>query len=116
VTRSRAAAGFVATLVAGVAAAPGVATPFTHTIPAQEFAEECFKLSGGQSIGYAFESSAAVDFNIHFHRGNDVVYPAKADAVRRADERFIAPSTESYCLMWTNPTKESVKVTGRLSP
>ena len=69
-----------------------------------------------QSIGYAFESSAPVDFNIHFHRGKEVVYPVKADAIPRMDDRFTAPSTEEFCLMWTNRTLEMVTVKGTLSP
>ena len=115
-TRSRAAVGLVAILFAGVVAAQSAVTPFTHVIRPRGFAEECFKLPGGQSIGYAFESSAPVDFNIHFHRGNDVLYPVKADAIPRADDRLIAPSTEEYCLMWTNRAQEMATVKGWLSP
>ena len=115
-TRSDAAAGLAAILFACAAAAQSAVTPFTHTIRPRGFAEECFKLPGGQSIGYAFESSAPVDFNIHFHRGNDVLYPVKVDAVRRADDRLTAPSTEEFCLMWTNRSLEMVTVKGQLGP
>jgi hypothetical protein len=115
-TRSRAAAAIVAILFAGAAAGQGAAKPFTHTIKPRGLAEECFKLAGGQSTGYGFESSAPVDFNIHFHRGNDVVYPVKSDGAQRAEDRFTAPSTEEFCLMWTNRTPDMVTVKGRLSP
>ena len=113
--RRRAAAGLVAIFIGGSVAAQGVSTAFTHTVKPRGFAEECFKLPGGETIGYAFESSAAMDFNIHFHRGKDVVYPVKVDAVRRADERFTAPSAEEFCLMWTNGTAAMVTVKGTLS-
>ena len=103
-------------LASGGAAAQSNEKPFTHTIKPRALGEECFKLPGGQSIGYAFESSAAVDFNIHFHRGNDVVYPVASDAVRSASDRFTAPSTEEFCLMWTNRTLDMVTVKGRLAP
>ena len=56
-----------------------------------------------------------MEFNIHFHRGKDVVYPVKADAVSRAAERFTAPSAEEFCLMWTNGTAAMVTVKGTLS-
>jgi hypothetical protein len=102
-------------LTAGSVAAQALSTPFTHAIRPRGFAEECFKLGGGETIGYAFESSAAVDFNIHFHRGNDVAYPVQADAVQRADDRFTAPSAEEFCLMWTNRTAAPVRVKGTLS-
>ena len=114
--RLRAAAGIVAILLAGTVAAQSAAKPFTHTLRPRADAEECFKLPSGQSIGYAFESSAPVDFNIHFHRGKEVVYPVKADAIPRMDDRFTAPSTEEFCLMWTNRTLEMVTVKGTLSP
>ena len=103
-------------LLAGAVAAQGIEKTFTHTIKPRGIAEECFKLPAGQSIGYAFESSAPADFNIHFHRGNDVAYPVKADGARSASDRFTAPSTEEFCLMWTNRTLEMVTVKGRLSP
>ena len=115
-TRSRAAAAIVAVLVAGTAVAQDIDKPFAHSVRPRGVAEECFKLPAGQSIGYAFESSAPVDFNIHFHRGNDVAYPVKADGARSASDRFTAPSGEEYCLMWTNRTLEMVTVKGRLAP
>src|SRR5512147_1103703 len=68
--------------------------PFAHSIPPRKIAEECFKLPAGKAIGYAFESSAPVDFNIHYHVGKDVVYPVKRDQVRQAVDRFTAPSDE----------------------
>ena len=118
-TRSLA-AGIVAVALAGAVAAQGVEKGvdkvFTHSVRPRGLAEECFKLAGGQSIGYAFASSAPVDFNIHFHRGNDVVYPVKADGAQSAADRFTAPSTEEYCLMWTNRTLEMVAVKVQLAP
>ena len=105
----------IAVLIAGAVAAQGISAPFTHAIRPRGFAEECFKLGAGETIGYAFESSAAVDFNIHFHRGNDVAYPVQADAVQRATDRFTAPSGEEFCLMWTNRTAAPVTVKGTLS-
>ena len=113
---TRGAAGVAAILFACAVAAQGVAKPFTHTIPPRGIAEECFKLPGGQAIGYAFEVSAPVDFNIHFHRGNDVEYPVQRNQVGKAEDRFTAPSAENYCLMWTNGTSDTVTVNGRLSP
>ena len=118
---SRFSPAFVTVLMAllfagGGAVAQSVDKAFQHSVRPRGFAEECFKLVGGQSIGYAFASSAPVDYNIHFHRGNDVLYPVKADAVAGATDRFTAPSTEEYCLMWTNRTLNMVTVQGTLAP
>ena len=73
------------------------------------------KLSAGESIRYVFESSAPVEFNIHFHRGDSIEYPVKRDSVVQADDRFIARSAEEYCLMWTNRSLQIVTVKGALS-
>ena len=112
----RAAAAVLAIAFVSGVGAQGADKPFTHTIKPRSVAEECFTLPGGQSIGYVFESSAPMDFNIHFHRGNDVLYPVKIDAMRSAADRFAASSTEEYCLMWTNRTLETVTVKGALMP
>jgi hypothetical protein len=110
---------FAITVVAMLTAATGAdaqtaTAPFTHTILPGKIAEECFKLPAGQTIGYAFEAAEPVDFNIHFHRGSAVEYPVQSDQVRQADDRFTAPSTEEFCLMWTNRTLQMVTVKGDL--
>ncbi len=100
--------------VAALAESSTVAKPFVHTIRPRQIAEECFKLPAGETIGYAFEATSPVDFNIHYHRGNDVEYPVKGDQMRQADDRFSAPVSEEYCLMWTNQTLQMVTVRGDL--
>lgn len=115
-TRPRAALCLGAILLAGTVAAQSAGKPFSHMIKPRGVAEECFKLAGGESVGYAFESTVPVDFNIHFHRGEAVEYPVKIDGASRANDRFSAPSTEEFCLMWTNRTPGAVSVKGVLSP
>ncbi len=92
------------------------AKPFAHSVRPRGIAEECVKLAAGQSIAYTYEASASVDFNIHFHRGDEVSYPVKRDQVERGEDRFTAPSAEDYCLMWTNRTLQMVTVKGQLRP
>jgi hypothetical protein len=104
----------VVAMLAGAGVPSAQAAPFTHTILPRQIAEECFALPAGQTIGYAFEATGPVDFNIHFHRGNDVFYPVQADQVRRSDNRFTASSTEEFCLMWTNRSAQEVTLTGEL--
>jgi len=103
-------------LVAHDGAAQIPARAFSHPVKPKGFAEECFRLPAGASVGYAFESTAPVDFNIHFHRGSDIQYPVKVEGVRQADARFVAATAEDYCLMWTNPSAERIAITGTLSP
>ena len=105
-----------ALVAAHTVVAQPVARSFSHPVKSNGIAEECFRLAAGASIGYAFEATAPVDFNIHFHRGSDVEYPVKADQVRQADEQFVASSAEEYCLMWTNRTAQPVTIRGALRP
>ena len=111
-------ASLVVSTAAGAVSPQGVTgeKPFAHTVRPRQIAEECVQLAAGQSIAYAFETSAPVDFNIHFHKGDDVVYPVQRDQVQRGDERFTAASAGDYCLMWTNTTLQMVTVKGRLAP
>jgi hypothetical protein len=110
------AAAVAGALAADAALAQVAAKTYEHAIRPGKIAEECFKLPAGGAVGYAFEATAPVDFNIHFHRGKDVEYPVKRDAIRQADDRFTAASAEEYCLMWTNATAQPITLKGRLGP
>jgi hypothetical protein len=98
------------------AAAQTAAKTFLHPVKPKGIAEECFRLTADASIGYTFEASAPVDFNIHFHRGDIVEYPVRVDQASHGDDRFTAGSTEEYCLMWTNRTAQPVTIRGALRP
>lgn len=99
-----------------LAAAAAIASeglgPFTFTLAGKAFDERCLKMAAGESVRYSFRSSAPVDFNIHAHRGNEVVYPVKQDAVREGSATFRAEAAEGYCLMWQHAGTGSAKVEG----
>jgi hypothetical protein len=76
--------------------------------------EECLNLDKGKSVDFEWNSTQPVDFNIHFHRGDDVTYPLKADNARQKKGRFSPGAKEDYCWMWT--AKAATRLTGRLSP
>jgi hypothetical protein len=67
-----------------------------------QFAELCGALAKGQSVQWTFEAGTALDFNIHYHQGNDVVYPARASDAARADGTLQVDRAQDYCWMWTN--------------
>ncbi len=75
--------------------------------------EECVRLEAGQSRRYYWRASGPVDFNIHFHRGGEVTYPVKREAMRGDGGSFTAPSGEDYCWMWT-ARERAVKLEGRI--
>jgi hypothetical protein len=67
--------------------------------------EACMQLERGDRRRYEWKASAAADFNIHYHRGNEVVYPEKRDGVKSWRGGFTSKSPEEYCWMWTARTK-----------
>jgi hypothetical protein len=74
---------------------------FEVTLEAGKIHEECLRVERGASRRYAWSANAAVDFNIHHHRGDDVFYPVKRDGVAKFEGTFTAKSSEDYCWMWT---------------
>jgi hypothetical protein len=78
------------------------------------FEELCFELDRGQAMRYAFDADAELDFNLHWHRGNEVLYPLKLGAVARLAGVFKAPEKQAYCLMWTNREKRATLLRARI--
>ena len=90
---------------------------FEHVaeLAAGGFAEVCGPLSGQERVQWAFDASAALDFNIHYHEGEQGVYPATfPDAVEKTVE-LTAPIDQTYCWMWTSRLDVPATVTLRLS-
>lgn len=89
--------------------------PFTVVIKPGSFDERCLRLRAGESIGYRFAADAALDFNIHHHRGREVFYPVRQAEVRAAGPaRFVAPADDDYCLMWENRGNVPVRLEGSI--
>jgi hypothetical protein len=80
-----------------------------------KFAEVCGPLRKGQSIEWSFESDAAMDFNIHYHQGKKVVFPAKRDAVAKGGGTLAVVLDQDYCWMWTNKSGAPVPLRLNLS-
>lgn len=95
-----------------ISAAAGAAETFPFDIAPGRFDEHCLRVEAGHAIRYRFEASAAVDFNIHHHRGREVFYPVKRDGVEREQGEFRAAVSDEYCLMWTNRGPTTVRVRG----
>lgn len=72
-------------------------------VRAGKVAEACGKLKKGESVFWRFESSSAVDFNIHYHLGDQVEYPEKRPSVAKLEGRLLAPADHDYCWMWKAP-------------
>ena len=101
-------------LLCSAALAGEGAGPYSFTLSGKAFDERCLHLDAGQSIHYRFKASAPVDFNIHYHRGKDVVFPVRKAGVREASGTFKAKGAEGYCLMWEHKGSGSAAVEGAL--
>lgn len=95
-----------------VAAATAALGPFRLDVPARGFEEHCVKLAAGDLVRYRYAATADVDFNIHYHRGNEVFYPVKTSGSRSADNTFTAPLADTYCLMWERKGEGAARIDG----
>ena len=100
---------------AALAADPtaAAAQPFAITLQPKGMHEECVKLDAGEKRKYYWKSDAAVDFNVHYHEGNEVSYPVKRDGMRTDGGTFAAKIAQDYCWMWTARDKP-VKLEGKI--
>jgi hypothetical protein len=71
-----------------------------HPVPSYQIHEECFKLKEGDRVEFRFQSTAPVDFNIHYHEGPAVVMPISRDKSREDAGVYVARLAQDYCLMW----------------
>src|SRR3954468_4065892 len=90
-----------ASSAAFLAAEPFQPTQFSATLQPGRIHEECARIEKEEKRNYHWRADAPVDFNIHFHRGDDVSYPVKRSAMRGDGGTFVAKSGEDYCWMWT---------------
>jgi len=86
---------------------------FSVTVSPGGHHEECVKLDKGEIRNYEWKASAAADFNIHYHEGNEVFYPVKKDAALEDKAMFKAKIAQDYCWMWT--AKTPAKIEGRIA-
>lgn len=77
---------------------------FAHktTLAPGKFVEICEKLPRDAKVVWAFRSSAPLNFNIHYHEGKEVKFPARQDGSSAAEGRLDASLDQDYCWMWTN--------------
>ena len=103
----------ICALAALPAPAAGTAQSFEVQLEPGKVHEECLRMEAGDKRRYHWKATAPVDFNIHFHKGNDVSYPVKRDAMRGDGGTFQAKTGEEYCWMWT-ARKAPAKIEGQI--
>ena len=90
--------------------APGSSWVLLHSASPGEFVELCGLLEAGASLQWRFEADPPLDFNIHFHLGKDIRYPARADQARQANGTLAANAAQQYCWMWTHNAAAAASV------
>ena len=97
----------IAVLAAGAALAAetksttsGDTHAFSATVNPGGVHEECVKLAKDESRRYEWSSSAATDFNIHYHEGQAVVMPISREKAHSDAGVYVARIAQDYCLMW----------------
>jgi hypothetical protein len=79
-------------------------------IQPDKFSEVCGKLKKGNLIRWQFDSSAPLDFNIHYHEGKEIILPYKMNAIKSAKEELLISLDQDFCWMWTNKSGEAIKL------
>ena len=74
------------------------------------FVELCGRLAAGAKVRWQFEAGAPTSFNIHYHRGKTVRFPAKEEHSLRSAGTLDVATDQDYCWMWTNQSDVSVPV------
>jgi hypothetical protein len=75
-----------------------------------KFVEVCERLPKGTQVAWSFRSATPMDFNIHYHEGQAVKFPAKKNASSSAQGVLNAAVEQDFCWMWTNKRKAAANL------
>jgi hypothetical protein len=87
----------------------------SRPIEAGKFLEICGKLDKAKPVTWQFNAERALNFNIHFHEGEKVTYPAKVEGATSAAGLLKAATEQDYCWMWSNKSGQAIELTLSLS-
>ena len=71
-----------------------------------EFVELCGKLPAGLKVRWKFASDTRLDFNVHYHLGEKVMFASRLSAVAKARHTLNARTERDYCWMWSNKSTQ----------
>ena len=72
------------------------------SVPAGKFTEVCEKLVKGSTVAWSFEAGAKLDFNIHYHEGKKIHFPARKNQMTKANGTLNVKFDHDYCWMWSS--------------
>ena len=70
--------------------------------------ESCHKLDAGSKLSYTYQASSETLFNVHYHMGKEIKYPVAEQQALKDSGIVYIDTTQTYCLMWTNPQSHTV--------
>lgn len=76
--------------------------------------EVCGKLPAQTKVRWEYRAAVPLDFNVHYHVGKTVVFPAKRTAAAAAQGTLDTKTEQDYCWMWTNRSTEPAALTLKL--
>lgn len=84
-------------------------------VPSGGIHEECFRTRQDQWIKYSFRSDRPLEFNIHYHQDQRVVYLRQDESARAAEPQvFHYPRGGQLCWMWTNSGSDRTRLAYRV--
>ena len=83
--------------------------PFAHALPRHvdvvlhpgKIHEDCFSLQSRQQVQYNFKMDRPGNFNLHYHKGKEAIYPIRSESVSEQKGDHAAVVAQEYCLMWS---------------
>lgn len=81
------------------------------SVDAGKILEVCEKLVSGDKVQWSFGADASLDFNIHYHEADKVLYSAREEQSLQARDTLQVSVNQDYCWMWRNRHDRAVEVT-----
>ncbi|MBL8309184.1 MAG: hypothetical protein JNL19_02065 [Burkholderiales bacterium] len=81
-----------------------------YVIAPGKSAELCGMIDPRLPVDWQFQASGPVEFNIHRHDGNDIVYATRSYRTREQTGRFSPTLSRHWCWMWSNEGTTEVTV------
>ena len=71
-----------------------------------EFVELCGKLPAGLKVRWKFASDTRLDFNVHYHVGEKVMFASRLGGVAKGRNTLNTRIEQDYCWMWSNKSTQ----------
>ncbi len=82
----------------------------TMTVAPGKSAEACGQIDPRFPVQWRYSASAPVDFNIHRHSRDDIIYATKSVLSREDRGRHAPTFNFEWCWMWTNVSDTDVSI------